>query len=187
MRKFFFIATFAIFLLEGCNSVGTPKGHFSQKVTSVDEPQTDDERTLVGEFNDYLLLVDSLSAIWNGTDTLNMRRLMFEIEEQGDRVEKAMKFQNVRRSMCNQIDGEKDKIWEEIRQKFPKELRDEWHDFYFTLYYCHILWESHPNFPFRGEKVYQNTMGEHYVIRANRKVPVSVKEGKFERDYYAPY
>ena len=117
------MAIIALVLLTGCNAVSSQfEGHFSQKVVGVEEPQTDDERTLVGEFNDYLALVDSLAEIWDGTDTLNMRRLMFEIGEQDNRIDKARRFQNVRRSMETHIKEQVNIIKEEIRQKFSKEL-----------------------------------------------------------------
>lgn len=88
-RNIFVFGIYSFFLL-GCNVINSQqKGYFSQQVTDIGEPQTDDERTLVGEFNDYLLLADSLSAIWDGTDTLNMRKYIYEIDKQIDCIKKS--------------------------------------------------------------------------------------------------
>lgn len=181
------LAVSASFLLS-CNLVvPSSKGYFSQKVVDIEEPQTDDERTLLGEFHDLLLLTDSLATIWDGTDTLNMRRLWYEITQQESRLDKAREFQNVRRSVGNKTKEQMDAIMDEIREKFPKELRKEWNDFYFNIYYCSNLWKSDVNRPYRGEKVYQNTLGEYYVMRKDydgreRKVPVYFDDGKYRGD-----
>ena len=156
------LAVSASFLLS-CNLVvPSSKGYFSQKVVDIEEPQTDDERTLLGEFHDLLLLTDSLATIWDGTDTLNMRRLWYEITQQESRLDKAREFQNVRRSVGNKTKEQMDAIMDEIREKFP-------------------------NRPYRGEKVYQNTLGEYYVMRKDydgreRKVPVYFDDGKYRGD-----
>ena len=176
------------FILSGCNLVGSPiKGHFSQKATSIDEPQTDDERTLIGEFNDYLVITDSLAAIWDGTATINMRRLMFEIGEKESRIDKARRFENVRRSVATQIKEQVNAIQDEIKQKFPKELREEWFDFYFNIYHCSSIWKNNRNRPSKTEIVYQNTMDEYYVIRTDhngksKKVPVYFEDRKYYQD-----
>ena len=79
MKKKSYVLVFAaivLLTLAGCNAVSSQfKGYFSQKYEILDEPQTDDERTLVGEYQDYIKLVDSLASVWDGTDTLTMRRL----------------------------------------------------------------------------------------------------------------
>ena len=180
-----------IFTLVGCNLGSSFKGHFSQKVANLEEPQTDDERTLVGEFNDYLLLTDSLAEIWNSTDTLNMRRLFVEIEEQRTRVDRARKFKNVRRSLNNQVGEQSDAVFDEIRQKFPKELREEWHSFYFKIYHCRSIWKNDHHRPHKWQKVYQNTLGEHYVLvnieGKTKKIPVYFEDGKYYEDCVKPY
>lgn len=184
-----FVLAISAFTLAGCNLIDSPlKGHFSQKVASIEEPQTDDERTLMGEFNDYLALTDSLAAIWDGTDTINLRRLMYEIGEQENRIDKARRFQNVRRSMETNIKERVNTIKGEIKQKFPKEMREEWFDFYSNIYHCSSIWKNDYNRPSRNEKVYQNTLGEFYVIRTDhngksKKVPVYFEDGKYMQDF----
>lgn len=180
-------------LLIGCNLIGSPvKGHFSQQVADIDEPQTDDERTMVGEFNDYLLLTDSLAEIWNGTDTLTMRRLMYNIDKQKDRVEKTKKFQNVRRSMGEKIDEQTKKIWNEIEERFSIDLIEELNDFYFYIEKLDKFGKVRDGHrPHKREKVYQNTMGEYYVLRPNykgklAKVPVYFEDGKYYEDFFKP-
>ena len=177
----------ALFLI-GCNFVNSPiKGHFSQQVADIDEPQTDDERTLIGEFNEYISLTDSLAAIWDGTDTLNMRRLFFEIGEQRSRVNKAGNFQNVRHALNAKIDSQIKSISDEFNHKFPKDIREEWYNFYFEIYHCSSIWKNDHKRPGRNEKVYQNTLGEYYVIRkdgngVSKKVPVFFEDGKYYQD-----
>lgn len=187
LRTTYVLAFSALFLI-GCNFFSSPlKGHFSQQVADNDEPQTDDERTLIGEFNEYVSLADSLAAIWDGTDTLNMRRLFFEIGEQRSRVNKAGKFQNVRHALNAKIDSQVKSISDDIDLKFPKEIREEWFNFYFEIYHCRSIWKNDHNRPGRNEKVYQNTLGEYYVIRKDRngvskKVPVYFEDGKYYQD-----
>lgn len=184
-----FVLAISAFTLAGCNLIGSPlKGHFSEQIVEIDEPQTDDERTLMGEFSDYLALTDSLAAIWDGTDTINLRRLMYEIGEQENRIDKARRFQNVRRSMETKIKEQVNIIKDEIKQKFPKEMREEWFDFYFNIYHCSSIWKNDYNRPSRNEKVYQNTLGEYYVIRTDhngkaKKVPVYFEDGKYMQDF----
>ena len=67
-------------------------------------------------------------------------------------------------------------------------MREEWHDFYFNIYHCSSIWKNNHNRPRRGEKVYQNTLGEYYVIRkdyngSSKKVPVYFEDGKFFQDF----
>ena len=193
LKTTFILAVSASFLLS-CNFiVPSSKGHFSQKVEDIEEPQTDDERTLLGEFHDFILLTDSLATIWDGTDTLSMRRLWYEITQQESRLDKVRKFPNIRRSVDNKTKEQVDAIMDEIREKFPKDLREEWYDFYFNIYYCSNIWKMDRNRPYRGEKVYQNTLGEYYVMRKGydgreRKVPVYFDDGIYLGDNsFAPY
>lgn len=86
MKKVLFSLLLAA-LFVACKNVGEPAKHFSSQIESIDEPQTDDERTFVGEYNDFLVLADSLADVWDGNDTLTMRRLYYNQREQQRRVE----------------------------------------------------------------------------------------------------
>lgn len=181
-----FLLAVSFLLLIGCNQVKSSlKGHFSQLVTDIGEPQTDDERTLVGEFNDYLILADSLAAIWDGTDTLNMRRYVYEIDKQIDCIKKASKFQNVRRSINTHVNENLNSIEAEINQKFTIGLRNEMCDFH-RVYYCITSSAKYELFaPKTRERIYKNTLGEYYVMRNHygeiQKTPVLI-EKQYQRE-----
>lgn len=150
-------------ILVGCE----PKGYFSKKLVSVVEPQTDDERTLVSEYKDYILLVDSLSYIWSGTDTLAMRRLYYKQREQKDRVKKVEKYQNIRSSMSEVIHSNLELVTNEINERFSSELRSELYSFYemFDLKNNYSSWAyTNPNDIIDG-KIYTNTYGENYFLK----------------------
>lgn len=129
LLKTIFVAIL-ILVVAGCNVIGKSGGHFTNQVASIDEPQTDDERTLVGEYKDFLLLVDSLAEVWESNDTLSIRRLYYNQREQWKRTEKAMKFQNVRHSLVENIGINMDNVRKEINQKLSPEFRSELYDFY---------------------------------------------------------
>ena len=179
-RNIFVFGIYSFFLL-GCNVINSQqKGYFSQQVTDIGEPQTDDERTLVGEFSDYLLLADSLSAIWDGTDTLNMRKYIYEIDKQIDCIKKASKFQNVRRSINTHVNENLNSIEAEINQKFTIGLRNEMCEFH-RIYYCITSSSRYELFaPKLGERIYKNTLGEYYVMRNHygeiQKTPVLIEK-----------
>ena len=149
-------------MLMGCTSSGVTTKHFSSQLASVDEPQTDDERTFIGEYNDYLVLVDSLADVWDSTDTLTMRRLYYNQREQQRRVEKLEKRPNIRHSMVEKVLANVEKVRSEIAQKFSPELRNE-------LYVFHEFFDLNKHNYWNGKNlvdknVYANSFGEHYFI-----------------------
>ena len=119
--------------MASCTFNGSSTKHFSSQVPSIDEAQTDDERTFVGEYNDYMLMVDSLADVWNGNDTLTLRRLYYNQRDQQKRIDKMKDHQNIRHSMVEEVIGNVEKICAEISQKFSSELRNElyvFHEFF---------------------------------------------------------
>ena len=113
MKKFFCSFLLGI-LLSSCTFNGSSTKHFSSQVPSIDEAQTDDERTFVGEYYDYVLMVDSLADVWNGNDTLTMRRLYYNQCDQQKRIDKMKDRQNIRHSMVEKVIGNVEKICAEI-------------------------------------------------------------------------
>ena len=136
MKKVLF-SLLLVALFDGCKYAGESAKHFSSQMESFDEPQTDDERTFVGEYNDFLVLADSLADVWDGNDTLTMRRLYYNQREQQRRVEKMKDRPNIRHSMVEKVLGNAKKIRSEIAQKFSPELRNElyvFHEFFDILF-----------------------------------------------------
>ena len=164
MKKVLMIisATILVLAIGGCNVVSKSGGFFSNKVSNIDEPQTDDERTFVGEYNDYLLLVDSLAEVWDGTDTLTIRRLYYNQREQQRRVEKMKDRQNIRHSLVEKIIGNVNKIWSEIQQKFPPELRSELYSFYELFNFNRSDYLDYNKVV--DWLIYENSYGEHYFF-----------------------
>ena len=163
MKKVLF-SLLLVALFAGCKYVGESSKHFSSQMESVDEPQTDDERTFVGEYNDFLVLADSLADVWDGNDTLTMRRLYYNQREQQRRVEKMKDRPNIRHSMVEKVLGNVEKIRSEIAQKFSPELRNK-------LYVFHELFDLNKHYysdldvrKVVDGKVYANTLGEHYLF-----------------------
>ena len=151
-------------LFTGCKYVGESSKHFSSQMESVDEPQTDDERTFVEEYNDFLVLADSLADVWDGNDTLTMRRLYHNQRDQQRRVEKMKDRPNIRHSMVEKVLGNVEKIGSEIAQKFSPELCKE-------LYVFHEFFDlnkhSYSDLNVRkviDGKIYTNSLGEHYLF-----------------------
>lgn len=159
--KLYFITLAAIFLFVGCK----PKGYFSQQFSNIEEPQTDDERTLVGEFNDYLVLVDSLADIWNGKDTLAMRRLYYMQREQQRRVNQVREYKNIRKSLVDTIEDNMDIIISSIYDKFSQEVCAELYSFYecFDLNERHSIYSILECEPI-SSVIYTNSYGEHYFL-----------------------
>lgn len=170
MKKYQKITLFALltsFVLIGCNLISSPfKGHFSKRYSDVADAQTDDERTLVGEYNDYLKLVDSLAAVWDSDDTLTMRRLYYNQRNQIDFINKAKKHQNIRHSLLEIVENNVDCIRLEISQRLSPELGYE-------LYHFHEAFDLNEStnlahFDFKDVvdgKIYSNSYGEHYFLR----------------------
>lgn len=132
MKKLFYSFLLGT-MLAGCTFYGASTKHFSSQTPSIDEAQTDDERTFVGEYNDFLLMVDSIADVWNSNDTLTMRRLYYNQREQQKRIVKLKDRQNIRHSMVEKVIGNVDNIRAEISQKFSPELRNElyvFHEFF---------------------------------------------------------
>lgn len=152
------IAILSLIFFVGCNH----KGHFSQQYSNIAEPQTDDERTLVGEYNDYLALVDSLADIWDGKDTLTMRRLYYNQREQIRRIDKVKKYQNIRKSLLDEIERNIDNIEKEIIQKFSPQLCAELYDFYECFDLDKFFHSSIDPRNLLDGKIYVNSYGEHF-------------------------
>lgn len=161
---------FLIVVLFGCNSVGT-NGHFSSRLSEWDEPQTDDERNFIGEYKDYLGMVDSLAMVWDGNDTITMRRLYCKQLEQSDRLDKFRKRDNIRHSMIEKVKGNLDQIRKEIDGKFTLVQRCEFEVFYECFskgFFPSINYHS-----IVDKTVRKNIYGEPYII---------VKEKVFFKD-----
>ena len=163
MKKFLFLLFFVSMLI-GCTFSDAPAKHFSSQMASIDEPQTDDERTFVGEYRDYLLFVDSLADVWDSTDTLTMRRLYYNQREQQRRVEKMQDRQNIRHSMVERVLGNVEKAQSEIAQKFSPELRSE-------LYVFHEFFDLNKHYysdldvrKIVDGIVYANSYDEHFLF-----------------------
>lgn len=156
------IAILTITFLIGCN----PKGHFSKKMESIEEPQTDDERTLVGEYNDYLAVADSLADVWDGKDTLAMRRLYYNQCEQERRINKVKSYQNIRRSLVDAVDNNLKAIKSEIEAKFSPEIRS----YFIKFHECFDLKRETYVSSFLkpqnivSSNIYVNSYGEHYIF-----------------------
>lgn len=151
-------------ILAGCTFYGASTKHFSSQVPRLDEAQTDDERTFVGEYNDYLLMVDSFADVWNSNDTLTMRRLYYNQREQQKRIDKLKDRQNIRHSMVEKVIGNVENIRAEIYQKFSPELRNE-------LYVFHEFFDLNMHYysdldvrKVVDGKIYANSYGEHYLL-----------------------
>jgi len=165
-----FYSVFLTSVLCGCNSVGT-NGHFSSHLSDCDEPQTDDERTFIGEYKDYLGMVDSLAMVWDGNDTITMRRLYCKQLEQSDRLDKFRKRDNIRHSMIEKVKGNLDQIRKEIDGKFTLVQRCEFEVFYECFskgFFPSINYHS-----IVDKTVRKNRYGEPYII---------VKEKVFFKD-----
>ena len=159
-----------IVLLCGCNSVGT-NGHFSSRLSEWDEPQTDDERTFIGEYKDYLGMVDSLAMVWDGNDTITMRRLYCKQLQQSKRLDKFRKRDNIRHSMIEKVEMNLDQIEKEIDRKFTLVQRCEFrafHECFSKGFFPSINYRSIVDMTIR-----ENTYGEKYII---------VKEDAYEKD-----
>lgn len=163
MKKVLFSLLLAA-LFVGCKNVGESARHFSSQMGNIDEPQTDDERTFVGEYNDFLVLADSLADVWDGNDTLTMRRLYYNQREQQRRVEKMKNRPNIRHSMVEKVLGNVEQVRLGIAQKFSPELRSE-------LYTFHEFFDLNKHYysdldirKVVDGKIHTNSLGEHYLF-----------------------
>lgn len=142
----------------------SPKGYFSKQVKNMDvEPQTDDERILVGEFKDYLSFVDSLANVWDGKDTMTMRRLYYNQREQYCRLLDVKKYKNIRRTLHDAVEHNMDEIDESIKQKLSLETCHE----LYTFYECYNLnRETTVNWPPKvvDGKIHTNIYREYYIL-----------------------
>lgn len=160
-----FVGFIALFLFGiSISSCTKQKGFFSKQLSSIDEPQTDDERTLNGEYQDYLKLVDSLAEVWDGKDTLSMRRLYYNQREQERRVAKVLKFQNIRKSLADAVENNIDIVIKGIYDKFTPELCNELYNFHVCFDLDKYFHSSIDPSNLLDNKTYVNSYGERYFL-----------------------
>ena len=152
-----------LLIFGGTSSCTKQNGYISRFLSNVEEPQTDDERTLVGEYNDYLAYADSLAAAWDGTDTLSMRRLYYNLREQESRINKVKKYKNIRRSLVDAIESNIDVVYSKIYEKFSPDLCNELYSFHEYFDLNGIIRTVNPKDVVDGT-IYTNSYGEHYCL-----------------------
>lgn len=161
-KKLFSILFFNL-AIAGCNVVNSSFGYFTNRYSDIDEPQTDDERTLVGEYNDYLLIVDSLANAWDGTDTLMIRRLCFNQRRQRNIISWMENRQNIRHSMFEKVWNNVNKIRDEIGQKFSPVQFEEFCSFHNFFDLKHNYYDLDIS-KFVDGNIYKNSYGEQYLL-----------------------